>query len=115
MKKFLIVGIIIMLLAPFCIEHIKKQLYEKRIENYLIEDLSYPKKAIQSIECKWHFAGLPSYWINVIFSDEPNVIYLYLAHDKDHLGQFEYHTIDRTTLSTEQLKHFKPCINLKQA
>jgi len=108
MKKFLIVGIIIMLLAPFCTVHMKKRLYEKRIENYLIEDMSYRKEAIQSIECNWHFAGLPSYWVNVIFSDETNVVYIYFAHDKDHLGQIEHYTIDGTTLSPEQLKHFKP-------
>ncbi|MGE7689618.1 DUF3139 domain-containing protein [Lysinibacillus sp. NPDC097214] len=107
MKKFLTVGIIIMLLVPFCTVHIKKRLYEKRIENYLIEDMSYPKEAIQSIARKWHFAGLPSYWVNVIFSDETNVVYTYFAHDKDHLGQFEYHTINGSTLSPKQLKHFK--------
>ncbi|MGE7673249.1 DUF3139 domain-containing protein [Lysinibacillus sp. NPDC094403] len=107
MKKFLIVALIIMLLAPFCTVQIKKQLYVKRIENYLIEDMSYPKEAILSIECKWHFAGLPSYWVNVIFSDEPNVVYVYFAHDKDNLGQFEHHTIDGKTLSPEQLNHFK--------
>lgn len=107
MKKFLLVVLVIVLLSPFCLVQIKKQLYEKRIENYLIEELSYQKEAIQSIECKWHFAGLPTYWVNVIFSDEPNVIYLYFAHNKDHIGQFEHHTIDGTTPSTEQLKHFK--------
>jgi len=52
----------------------------------LNEDMSYPKEAIQPIECKWHFAGLPSYWVIVIFSDEPNVVYTYFAHDKDQLG-----------------------------
>ncbi|KOP69625.1 hypothetical protein AMS59_22110 [Lysinibacillus sp. FJAT-14745] len=107
MKKFLIVALFIMLLAPFCTVQIKKELYEKRIENYLIEDKSYQKDAIQSIECKWHFAGLPSYWVNVIFSDEPNVVYIYFAHDKNHLGQFDHYTIDGTTLLTEQLKHFR--------
>ncbi|EON70517.1 hypothetical protein H131_20772 [Lysinibacillus sphaericus OT4b.31] len=74
----------------------------------MIEDMSYQKKARQSIECKWYLAGLPSYWINVIFSDEPYVVYVYFVHDKDHVGQFEHYTIDGTTLTTEQLKHFKP-------
>jgi len=108
MKKILIVGIIIMLLAPFCTVHIKKRLYEKRIENYLIEDMLYRKEAIQSIEWYWHFAGLPSYWTNVIFSGETNVVYIYFAYDKDHIGQYEYYTIDGSTLSPKQLKHFKP-------
>ncbi|WP_281173017.1 hypothetical protein [Viridibacillus arvi] len=43
MKKFLIVALIIAFLAPICTVLIKKQLYEKRIENYLIEDMSYQK------------------------------------------------------------------------
>lgn len=107
MKKFLIVALLFMLLLPFCTVQIKKQLYEKRIKNYLIEDMSYQKEAIQSIECKWHFAGLPSYWVNVIFSDEPNVVYIYFAHNKKHLGQFEHYTIDGTTLLTEQLEYFQ--------
>lgn len=36
--------------CPFCTVHIKKRLYEKRIENYLIENMSYRMQAIQSIE-----------------------------------------------------------------
>ncbi|WP_193767054.1 DUF3139 domain-containing protein [Lysinibacillus parviboronicapiens] len=107
MKKFLTVTLVIALLAPFCTVQINKQLYAKRIENYLIEDMTYRKEAIQSIECKWHFAGLPSYWLNVVFADEPNVVYLYFAHNKDRVGQFEHQTLDGTTLPTEQLKHFK--------
>lgn len=86
MKKFLIVALVIVLLAPFCTVLIKKQLYEKRIENYLIEDMSYQKEVIQSIECKWHFAGLPSYWVKVIFSDEPNVVYIFSLIIKTILG-----------------------------
>lgn len=107
MKKYFIVVLVIVLLVPFFSIQIKKQLYEKRVENYLVEDMSYQKKVLQSIECKWHFAGLPKYWVNVIFSDEPNVVYIYFAHDKDHIGQFEHYTIDGTTLSIEQLKHYK--------
>lgn len=107
MKKFLIVALVIVLLAPFCTVLIKKQLYEKRIENYLIEDMSYQKEVIQSIECKWHFAGLPSYWVKVIFSDEPNVVYIFFPNNKDHFGPYEHSTIDGTILSTDQLKHFK--------
>ena len=108
MKKILIVTLVIAILAPFCTIQIKKQLYEKRVENYLMENIVYEKEAIQSIKSKWHFAGLPSYWVNVIFSDEPNVVYLYFAHDKATIGQAEYYTIDGTTLTKEQLKHYMP-------
>ena len=107
MKKLLIVAVVIAILAPFCTIEIKKQLYEKKVENYLIENRSYQKEEIESIKAKWHFAGLPSYWVNVIFSDEPNVVYIYFAHNSK-VRQAEYYTIDGTTLSAEQLKHFKP-------
>lgn len=106
MKKLLIVAVVIAILAPFCTIEIKKQLYEKRVENYLIENRSYHKEEIESVKAEWHLAGLPSCWVNVIYSDEPNVVYIYFAHNKDKVGQAEYYTIDGTTLSAEQLKHF---------
>ena len=107
MKKLLIFVVVIVILAPFCTIEIKKQLYEKRVETYLIENKFYQKDEIESIKAKWHLAGLPSYWINVIYSDEPNVVYIYYAHNKDEVGQFEYYTIDGTNLSAKQLKHFE--------
>ncbi|AWE07826.1 hypothetical protein DCE79_10710 [Lysinibacillus sp. 2017] len=107
MKKLLIIAVVIVILAPFCTIEIKKQLYEKRVEDYLIENTFYQKDETESIKAKWHFAGLPSYWVNVIYSDEPNVVYTYFAHNKGKVGQFEYYSIDGTNLSTEQLKHFE--------
>ncbi|MFJ7936568.1 DUF3139 domain-containing protein [Sporosarcina sp. NPDC096371] len=108
MKKILIIGLVILILAPFCGVQIKKRVYENRVEHFLTEEMSYGKEDIQSIEAKWHFAGLPKCWVNVIFSDEPQVVYTYFAHDKEHIGQFEYHSIDATILSKDKLKHFAP-------
>ena len=108
MKKLLIVAVFIAIFAPFCTIEIKKQVYEKRVETYLIENKFYQKEEIQSIKAKWHLAGLPKYWVNVIFSDEPNTVYVYFAHHKDKVGQFEYYTIDGTNPSVEQLKNYEP-------
>ncbi|WP_318614378.1 DUF3139 domain-containing protein [Sporosarcina sp. YIM B06819] len=108
MKKYLIIGLVILLLAPFYIVQTKKRLYENKIEHFLTEVMLYGKEDIQSIEGKWHFAGLPKYWVNVVFSDEPNVVYVYFAHDKEQIGQFEYYSIDSTILSTDKLKHYEP-------
>lgn len=109
MKKLLLAGLVILLLAPFCTVYLKKQMYENRIEHFLMEERDYKLEEIQSIEASWHFAGLPKYWVNVTFSDEPNVVYIYFAHDKNHLGQFEFYTKDGDTpLSTEQLTHYEP-------
>jgi hypothetical protein len=109
MKKIILVGLVILLLAPFFTVHIKKQMYEKRIERFLMEEMAYKPEEIQSIEASWHFAGLPNYAVTVIFSDEPKVKYVYFAHDKNLLGQFEFYTEDgNAILSPERLKHYAP-------
>ncbi|WP_186670896.1 DUF3139 domain-containing protein [Sporosarcina sp. BP05] len=108
MKKFIIIGLVILLFVPFYIVQTKKRLYENKIEHFLTDEMSYVKEDIQSIEGKWHLAGLPKYWVNVIFSDEPNVVYIYFAHYQEKIGQYEYHSIDSTILSTDKLKHYEP-------
>lgn len=106
MKKRLIIIVVLAILAPILTIEIKKQLFEKRVTTYLMETKSYEKEEIQSIQAKWHFAGLPKYWIDVIFFDEPNVIYTYFAHNKGNVWQAEYASIDGPPLTVEQLKHF---------
>lgn len=109
MKNLLLAGVVILLLAPFCTVHLKKQMYERRIEHFLMEEMAYKPEEIQSIEASWHFAGLPAYAVTVIFSDEPQVNYLFFAHDKNQLGQFEFYTEDGHTIqSPERLKHYAP-------
>ena len=109
MKKFLIVGLVVLLLAPFCTVQFKKQMYENRVEHFLFEEMAYKPEEIQSIESYWHFAGLPSYEVRVIFSDDPNVVYSYLVHHKDQLGQFEFYTKNGTMITApENLKHYQP-------
>ena len=109
MKKFLIAGLVVLLVAPFCTVQFKKQMYENRVEHFLFEEMAYNPEEIQSIEADWHFAGLPSYWVSVIFSDEPAVVYIYFAHDKDRVGQFESYTTNGTTnTAPEKLKHYQP-------
>ncbi len=109
MKKLLIIVLVILLLTPFCKVWLKKKLYENRIEHFLMEEMDYEPEEIQSIKASWHFAGLPSYSVTVIFSDEPKVKYIYFAHDKNQLGQFEFYTEDGQPIpSPEQLKHYAP-------
>lgn len=109
MKKLLLAGLVILLLVPFCTVQLKKHMYENRIEHFLMEEMAYEPEEIQSIKASWHFAGLPSYSVTVIFSDEPKVKYIYFAHDKNQLGQFEFYTEDGQTIqSPEQLKHYAP-------
>lgn len=109
MKKILLVGLVILLLPPFCTVQLKKHLYENRIKHFFMEETGYKPEEIQSIEASWHFAGLPNYMVTVIFSDEPKVKYVYFTHDKNQLGQYEFYTEDGNTIqSPERLKHYKP-------
>lgn len=109
MKKLLLAGLVILLLAPFCTVYLKKQMYENRIEHFLMEKMTYKPEEIQSIEASWHLAGLPNYVVTVIFSDEPKVKYIYFAHDKNLLGQYDVYTEDGNTItSPEGLKHYAP-------
>ena len=107
MKRLLIVAVVIVILASFFMIEIKKQLYENRVETYLVEQKLYQQDEIESIKAEWHLAGLPSYWVNVMYADEPNIVYIYFAHHKGKVGQAEYYTIDGTNFSPEQLKHFE--------
>ncbi|WP_432355718.1 DUF3139 domain-containing protein [Sporosarcina sp. A2] len=108
MKKLLIIGLLLLLLVPFYIIQNNKRLYERKIETFLTEEMSYKSEDIQSIEGEWHLAGLPNYWVNVIFSDEPDIVYIYFAHDTETMGQYEYHEIDSTLPSADKLKHYNP-------
>lgn len=105
MKRLLIMAVVIAILAPFCTIEIKKQLYENRVETYLVEQKHYHQDEIESIHAEWHLAGLPKYWVNVMYADESNVVYIYFAHNTGKVGQAEYYTIDGANLSPEQLKH----------
>jgi len=107
MKKILLVAILLIVLVPYVTVQLKKQLYEQKIRHYLIEEVHYTENEIQSIDCEWYLGGLPNYAVNVIFIDEPNVVYIYFVHRKDRLGQFEHYTIDGTVLQPEQLKHYQ--------
>ncbi|MFJ7666530.1 DUF3139 domain-containing protein [Lysinibacillus sp. NPDC097195] len=108
MKKFLLVALLLIVLVPYFTVQLKKIMYEHKIRRYLIEEIHYVEEDIQSVDCEWYLGGLPNYSVNVIFNDEPNVVYIYFVHNKDRLGQFEHFTLDGTVLQPEQLKHYKP-------
>lgn len=108
MRKWLIMVLLMLLILPFGYVGLQKRIYENRIQQYLMEEMAYAEADIKSIDCQWHFVGLPKYWVRVIFTDEENVVYVYFAHDKDRLLQSEYYTVDGSTLTSEELKHYEP-------
>lgn len=108
MKKFIIFTLLFIVLCPYCLVQFKKQFYEHEVYDYLIEEIKYTEEDIQSIECQWYLGGLPNDSVDVMFADEPNVVYIYFVHDKEHIGQFEHYTIYGKILPPEQLKHYTP-------
>ncbi|MFJ7736348.1 DUF3139 domain-containing protein [Lysinibacillus sp. NPDC097287] len=108
MRKWLVLVLLILLIAPFGYVELKKMIFENRIQQYLTEEKAYAEAEIKSIECQWHFFGLPKYWGEVIYTDEENVVYVYFAHDKDRPLQFEYYTLDGSEPKSEELKHYEP-------
>lgn len=74
--------------------------------HYLTEIKGYDESEIKTLESKWTFGGLPNYYVEVTFKNEPNIVYLYLAH---HLiGQFEYYDINGKKIPIEELKNYDP-------
>ena len=106
MKKARIAIIIVLLLALIPISYVQfnKALFKHRVLEYLTTEQHYTKADIQHIEGIWG-KKMPAFYVTVIFTDEPNVMYTYFAHGNVH--QFEYVTLDGQPLEPEQLRHYE--------
>ena len=110
-RLIIILAILVVLVisATFGFIQFKKHCASDIVMEYLTEVKGYEKSEIVTIESKWTFFGIPKYYVEVSFKNEPNIIYLYLANDLK--GQFEYYTIDGKTIPTENLKNYDPVEN----
>ncbi|KOS68885.1 hypothetical protein AEA09_10250 [Lysinibacillus contaminans] len=108
MRKSLALLLLILLIVPFAYVEQKKRIYENRTQQYLTKEMEYAEADIKSLECKWHFFGLPNYWVSVIFTDEENIEYVYFVHDREQPLQFEYYSLDGSTPTSDELKHYEP-------
>jgi len=83
-------------------------IYAQRVTNYLMDVNGYKKEDIKLVEGVWGIK-LPSFYVVVVFADEPYVEYTYFAHNS--VLQFSY-TINedgkRKGITEADLKHYVP-------
>ena len=94
-KKVMIVTIVVIFIAlvltPIVAIQANKYIYKNRVSTYLIEEKGFVNEDIELIEGKW--GKLPTFYVNVVFKNEPHVKYTYFAHDND-VYQFSYEISD---------------------
>lgn len=111
MKKFkitLLILLVLVVLSPIVYVQVNEMLYAKRVNAYLLEEEHYRQEEIQSVQGIWG-VKLPPFYTVVIFKDEPEVEYIYFAHN--HIMQFEYRLTpegEARGFTRSQLKHYNP-------
>lgn len=96
------------ILTPFVYVQINKMIYDYRVTNYLIEEAGYDKAELQSVKGVWGIKAPPFYAI-VVFKDEPEIEYVYFAHNR--VRQFSYRITDegkQEGMTEADLQHFVP-------
>ncbi|MBT2291721.1 DUF3139 domain-containing protein [Paenibacillus albidus] len=108
-KSILVLSIAVLLvLIPFAYVQLNKMNYAQRVTQYLIDTEKYRKEEIKSVRGVWG-VKLPSFYSVVIFKDEPEVEYIYFAHDG--VMQFSYRIAPEGTaegITESELKHYVP-------
>lgn len=107
-KIFIIIVIMILVITPFVYVQANKMIYKNRVTNYLLETQNYSEEEIESVKGIWG-VKLPSFFAVVIFKDEPNVEYVYFAHNE--VLQFDYRLTKEETkrgITVSDLKHYVP-------
>ena len=106
MVTFLVIILLVVIFAFIKIQD-TKNIYEKRVTNYLLDE-GYEKKEIKSIEVIYGFK-MPAFYTVVVFEDEPYVKYIYYAHNG--VKQMEYTLTDggiEKGIDETKLKHYVP-------
>lgn len=73
---------------------------------YLTEEKGYDESKIKNLKSKWNFIGIPKYYVEVTFKNEPNIVYFYFVNNGK--GQFEYYDTEGKTIPVEDLKNYDP-------
>lgn len=104
--SIILVILVIIILSFGIFIQFKKHQASDDVMYYLTEIRGYDESEIKTLESKWAFGGLPNYYVEVTFQNEPNIVYLYLAH---HLiGQIEYYDMNGETIPIKDLKNYDP-------
>ncbi|MHA7580700.1 DUF3139 domain-containing protein [Paenibacillus vandeheii] len=111
-KKYVLLGIltimVILVLTPFVYVQVNKLIYAHRVTEYLIEEKKYAQEDIESVEGIWN-VKLPPFSALVKFKDEPDVEYIYFAHNE--VLQFGHRISDEAKKRGKiksDLKHIAP-------
>ncbi|WP_098746698.1 DUF3139 domain-containing protein [Paenibacillus sp. EZ-K15] len=111
MKKIriaLLVLLVPLLLSPFVYVQANKMIYAKKVNAYLLEEEHHSKDEIKSVKGVWG-VKLPPFYVVVVFKDEPDVEYIYFAHNS--IMQFEYRLSPEGRargITRSDLKHYIP-------
>ncbi|WP_246317062.1 DUF3139 domain-containing protein [Paenibacillus agri] len=106
----IIVGILVtaLVITPVAYVQVNKIKYANRVTNYLIEEKKYSREEIASVKGVWGIK-LPPFYAVVIFKDEPDVEYVYFAHNE--VLQFSHRLTQEGRekgITKSELKHFVP-------
>lgn len=108
----LVISILLTLsiVAPFAYVQINKLIYAHRVTAFLLEEQNYKREEIKSVKGVWGIK-LPSFYAVVVFIDEPNVEYVYFAHND--VKQFSYRLTQEglkkgKEITEKDLKHYVP-------
>jgi hypothetical protein len=75
-RLFIILLILIFLASPYVFVKYKLNTLEEKVSDYLIHSKGYDSSDLISVEGK--FGKLPNFSVDVIFKDEPMIIYRYI-------------------------------------
>ncbi|MDN4604119.1 DUF3139 domain-containing protein [Paenibacillus sp. F6_3S_P_1C] len=104
---FLII-MIMLVLTPFVYVQVNKKIYAHRVTEYLIEEKKYTQEEIESVEGIWGIK-LPPFFALVNFKDEPDVEYIYFAHNEVlQFGHRISEEAQRRGKTKSDLKHVAP-------
>lgn len=102
------ITLILLILTPFIYVKANKMIYAHRVTTYLTEQKHYSPDEIESVEGVWS-VKLPPFLAVVKFKDEPDVEYIYFAHNdviqSSHRISEEAQKSGKTK---SDLKHFAP-------
>lgn len=106
--RVILVIFIVLVASPFAYLQYNKMAYAQRVNDYLLEQKHYQQSEILSVTGVWN-GKLPPFSADVIFADEPEVTYIYFAHN--HVIQFGHRfTVEgeKGEIEKKDLKHFEP-------
>lgn len=98
--------LVAVILTPFIYVQANKMIYANRVSRHLVETEKIPSDQIQSVTGVWS-KKLPAFCAVVVFKDEPEVEYIYFAHNE--VMQFGYNLTEegkQKGIEKSELKHY---------